>query len=326
LIPPLGFSSCGRIIQFAMEDAGLLEDGQQPTEEQSAKYLQRLNDVVNFFQTQGLKLFLLQDVAVPLVVSQQTYVFGTTPGADVVMSKPLRVLQAYYLASTLYIQTGTGAGTANIAVASTVVGTQNYTNTNLVTFTNVTTTGLLTGTNYYIVNVVANTSIQVSLTIGGAAVTVAAGTATLNFVGQGIRRPLVPLSWDEWLRLSQPANQGAINSYFVDKQVLTMNLSLWNVPDAGAVASGSVHVLVENQCTNLVTLTDAMAFPVEWFLPLRWGLAADICGGQPDSVIARCEGKALMYREALEGWDFEDAPTRFEPDSRSGYYNNNFRG
>ena len=235
---PAGFSTADRIIKFAMEDAGLLQDGDEPTEEQQAKYLQRLNDVINFMQTQGLKLWLLVDTTVTLVAGQGTY--ALSPTGDVAMVKPLRVLQAYYRDA------------------------------------------------------------------------------------DAIRRPLVALSWEEYLRLSQPTATGAINSYFVNKKQSAIDVSFWQVPDTEA-ATGTAHLLVETQVTNLVTLSDTMSFPQEWFMALRWGLAAEICTGQPGAVIERCEGKAAFYREALENWDVEDAATRFEPDARSQFYNTSFR-
>ncbi len=318
---PAGFSTPDRMIRFAMENAGLLQDGVDPSDEQSSKYLQRLNDILNFLQTQGLKLFLLQDTEVPLIVGQALYSFG--PTGTQVMVKPLRVLDAYYLQTTLYQQTATGLGTTILDVASTVAGTYNYQINDPVTFTGVGTTGLGTNVVYYIVAIVPNVSISIALTPGGVPIEVAIGTATLNYYLPGIRRPLNPLAWSEWVRLSQINVPGAINSYFVDKQTSNLNVSLWNTPDAGA-ATGTVHLLLETQATQLITIQDTMGFPIEWYLPLQWLLAAEIATGQPDSIVLRCEQKATFYREALEAWDVEDAPTRFEPDSRSQYYNNNF--
>lgn len=83
------------IINDAMHDAGLLGIGDEPNSEQLADGMRRLCDIINLWQTQGLKLFLWQDVQVPLVVGQLTYSLG--PTGNVVMVKPLRVLQGYVL-------------------------------------------------------------------------------------------------------------------------------------------------------------------------------------------------------------------------------------
>jgi hypothetical protein len=235
---PAGYATPDRIIRAAMSDAGLLERGDDPSSEDYADYIQRLNDVINVEMTQGVKLFLLQDTAVTLVAGQQKYVFS--PTGDVVMTKPLRVIQAYYLSS------------------------------------------------------------------------------------DSIRRPLINLSWNEWLLLGQVTVQGAINSYFVDKQASHLDMYLWNVPDTTA-ATGTVHALLETQATNMVSLTDDLMFPIEWHMFLRWTLAADIAVGQPQSIMMRCEQKAQYYKDILEDWDVEDSATRFEPDPRGQFYNNNFR-
>ena len=84
-----------RIICQAMDNAGLLQEGDEPNSEQLAKYMNRLNDLVNSWQTQGIKLWTIQTVTVPLVAGQGTYTLG--PAGDVVMTRPLRVIEAYYL-------------------------------------------------------------------------------------------------------------------------------------------------------------------------------------------------------------------------------------
>lgn len=83
------------IITDAMVDAGLIQLGDSPSSEQLAANMRRLVDVINFEQTQGLKLWVNVDTAVTLTAGQATYTF--TPSGDVDMTKPLRVLQGYYL-------------------------------------------------------------------------------------------------------------------------------------------------------------------------------------------------------------------------------------
>ena len=231
------------VIADAYQDAGLIQDGDQPGGEQLAKGMRRLRDLINTWQTTGLKLWVNVDTEVPLVALQATYTFK--PSGDVNMTKPLRVLEGYYL----------------------------YATTN-------------------------------------------------------IRRPLLPLSWEEWLKLGQvgTANAGSITQYFVNKKQTQLDVTFWPAPDANDAANGAGHVLLQVQITNPETLTETMNFPIEWRMALRWGLADDLCTGQPETIMQRCAQKALMYKEILEAWDVEDAPTRFQPDSRMNMYNSgNFR-
>jgi hypothetical protein len=185
-----------------------------------------------------LKLFLNVDTSITLVQGQGTYVLS--PTGDVVMTKPLRVIQSYFMDS------------------------------------------------------------------------------------RGVRRPLVSLSWDDYIRLSQVNQQGSINSYFVNKQATYLSVFFWLLPDATAI-TGSCHVLLQVAVTAPLTLTETTSFPDEWRRCLVWALADQLASGQPQSIMDRCQGKAEFYRRSLEDWDVEDAVTQFQPDSRMQYSGSNFR-
>lgn len=236
---PASQYTAGRIITYAYTDCGRVQEGEIPNGEKMARGWMLLQDMINLWVTQGLKLFLTTDRSITPVQGQNTYTLG--PGGTVNMVKPLQVIESYFQ--------------------------DQY----------------------------------------------------------GVQRPLIPLSWDDWIRLSQVNQQGEINSYFVDKQVTFMNVKLWLTPDANA-ALGTVHLIIRNGMAvqGPVALTDSMGFPVEWYMALRWGLADELSTGQPERIIARCKEKAAMYRQALDDWDVEDAPTQFIPDARSQYYGQEF--
>lgn len=218
------------IIFDAMQDAGILQDGDQPNSDQLATYMRRLCDIINLWQTQGLKLFAWTDLSIPLVLGQSTYTIGS--GLNVNMTKPLRAFEGYIL----------------------------------------------------------NTS--------------------------NVRRPLVTLSWKDWIQLSQvTGNNGSISSFFIDKQATSLTVRFWNPPDATEILN-TAHLLIQQQVTNPVNLEENTSFPQEWRIALRWGLADDICTGQPQAIMDRCAQRAEVYRTMLEDWDVEDVQTTFAPDQR----------
>jgi hypothetical protein len=221
---PTYFNSAGRLIEYAMRDAGLLAKGQRPKSSDYAEYMNRLNDLINTWQVQGIKLFLLQDISVTPVAGTQTYTMS--PTGNVVMTKPLRVVDAYYLDS---------------------------------------------------------------------------GDA---------QRPLIPLSLTEWNRLSNLQSSGSTNQYYVNAQATSLIIKVYPIPDA-TTATGTLHFIVQNQVPNFVSITDTSAFPVEWAMALRWGLADEICTGQPQAIMSRCAQKANTYKSILEDWDQEETPIRF---------------
>ena len=226
------------IISDAYFDAGLLQEGQAPNSEQIVMGLRKLQDVINLWQTQGLKLWLLEDTEVPLAAGQGTYTFGPTPTTS--PAAPKRVIEAYYVD-----------------------------------------------------------------------------------VNQ-IRRPLIPMAWNDYVRLSQVNQQGQLNSYFVNKQQTELVVFFWLIPDAVA-AQGTAHLVFQTQVENLVNVTELMNFPIEWRIALRWGLADELATGQPQAIMDRCQQRAQAYRTMLEDWDVEDAPTRFTIDSRGQYAGGSFR-
>lgn len=228
---PASFNTPDHIIRCAMEDAALLQDGDDPSSEQYAKYMRRLVDLINYFNTKGIKLWVEIDQEVTLVAGTATYTLG--PGGTINMVKPLRATLAYFLDSS------------------------------------------------------------------------------------GNRTPLTPLAREDYTRLSQITQEGALNSYFVDKQATLLSVSFWLVPDTTA-ATGTAHLIIQQQITNPTMINETMNFPAEWAMALHWGLANEICTGQPQAIVDRCRLQAEIYRTALEDWDVEDAPTMFQVDSRGG--------
>lgn len=130
------------------------------------------------------------------------------------------------------------------------------------------------------------------------------------------RRPVFRISRNEWDMLSIVVQQGPITQIFCDPQQNVFNVNTWLQPDANE-ALGLLHLVLLNQVTSFVGITDTMNFPIEWALALEWGLAAEICTGQPQSVINRCEGKAAQYLAELEEWDSEQETSVLpQPDQR----------
>ena len=226
------------LVTKAYEDAGMMTIGGTPSTAQMTRGLDRANDLINLWATQGLKLWLNEDIAVTLVAGQTTYSMG--PGGNVNMTKPMSVIQAYYV------------------------------------------------------------------------------TASQS------KQPLVALSRDEWTRLSQTNIGGALNSYFVDKQLTYLYVSFYNTPDATA-ATGVAHLITRVAASNFTLSTDTIGLPPEWYIALRWALADELATAQPKEVQDRCAQRAGAYRTALEDWDVEDAVTFFQPDTRTQYAGGRFK-
>lgn len=227
------------ILTGAAQNAGIIGVGQSLDSESLSDYLGRYNDMINLWQTQGLKLWTRQDLSIPLVLGQGVYNLG--PLQNVPMAKPLRVCESYILVTN-----------------------------------------------------------------------------------GGTKRPVTQISWEEWSRLSQVNQQGQINDIFVNHQRDYLAVNTWQLPDASEVMN-TLHLVIQGQVGNAVSLLDVVDFPVEWILGLKWGLADEVCTGQPAAIVSRCETRAKMYREALEDWDTEGVPITFSPDPQGQYSGGKFR-
>ena len=82
------------IISDAYFDAGITQEGQSPNSEQIVTGMRKLTDMINLWQTQGLKLWLNVDHPVTLTAGLSTYTFG--PSGTEVMVRPPRVIDAWY--------------------------------------------------------------------------------------------------------------------------------------------------------------------------------------------------------------------------------------
>jgi len=147
---------------------------------------------------------------------------------------------------------------------------------------------------------------------------------TPGIAANDVNRPLLPLSRNEWDNLSTFNAPGSVNSYFVDKQINTLNVYMWLTPDAQA-ATGFVHLVIQQQQPNVIQLTDQTMLGPEWFIYMTWELAQELSQGQPIAVQKKCQDNAMRYKAVVDGFDMEDTGTMFQPDYRMTMYNGGFR-
>lgn len=95
MVAPANLNTADRLIRQALKDAGRLQVGDTPKSEVYADCLSRMYDIINFFQTRGIKLWLNQILNVALTASTASYTLG--PAGSAIALKPTRVLEAWYL-------------------------------------------------------------------------------------------------------------------------------------------------------------------------------------------------------------------------------------
>jgi hypothetical protein len=235
---PASFGTPFQLIKDGMIEAGYLGKGRDPSSEDFARYMNKLNYIFNFLQIKpGLKLWLNYDLTVSLIKGQTLYSLG--PTGNVIMTRPLRITDAYYTDSN------------------------------------------------------------------------------------SVRRPVNLIGRTEWDTLSTTVQTGPVTSVFVDKQQMSLNVYTWLTPDTQA-ATGTLHVVVSQQTTQVINLYDTINLPIEWYLGIMWEFAKQICTGQPQKIIDRCTKMAEYHIGILEDWDVEDASTYFTIDQRMNTHRQRF--
>lgn len=95
---PTYYSSYARAIQEAYENAGYTAVGQRPSGEQWARGMNKLNTILMYLQTKGLKLFTWSDITLTLTSASQYAVGPSASGIS--MTKPLELRESYFLNSS----------------------------------------------------------------------------------------------------------------------------------------------------------------------------------------------------------------------------------
>ena len=204
---------------------------------------QALNLMVKQWMTEGIKLWTVQEITFPLVLSQTSYTVGPS-GCNVTSDRPLRILQAW------------------------------------------------------IRNTVLNPDIDIPLNI---------------------------LSRQEYNMLGSKFSTGTANSIWLNPGPTSSTVKLFLTPDATAVATYTVYMVVQKPITDISTASSVPDFPNEWMQALVWGLADQLAleYGLPVNHRQEVLMKAEKYRELLVDWDIENESVFFTPDVRN--FQNTYR-
>jgi hypothetical protein len=84
-----------QIIEAALQDLSVLEEGAQPSSTALQKAAFTLNLIIKNWQIDGIKLWTIDNLVIPLVNGQTVYNIGPDSGNDVVTNKPLKVIQGF---------------------------------------------------------------------------------------------------------------------------------------------------------------------------------------------------------------------------------------
>jgi len=85
-----------QVIEAAMRGLSVLEEGAQPSATSVINASMSLNLIIKNWQKDGIKLWTISEIALPLVASKTSYSIGPSgTGSDLTSPKPLKVIQSY---------------------------------------------------------------------------------------------------------------------------------------------------------------------------------------------------------------------------------------
>jgi len=84
-----------QVIQAALRGLSVLEEGAEPTAAATSNASFALNLIIKNWQKDGIKLWTIDNLEVPLVANQTVYNIGPDSSNDIVSDRPLRVIQGF---------------------------------------------------------------------------------------------------------------------------------------------------------------------------------------------------------------------------------------
>lgn len=312
------------IISSALRKLQVLELGVAPDADTITNAAQALNVMIKAWQSNGIKLWTIQNYTIPLVAAQNQYSIGNVK----IRSGTVTITQA---SPAVITYTGHGFIYGSPVVFST---------------TGALPTGLTAGTTYYVLTTPTANTFTVAATVGGVAInTSSAGsgvhtctTTTPATVDKTADKPLkviqawirniqatpnidIPvqiLSRQEYNILGSKRSTGLINSVFYDPRTTYGDVYTYLTPDTNVATNYQLYIVVQLPIQDVLLGTDIPDFPTEWMQALIWGLADELAVeyGVPLNARQEIGMKAMKYRTDLEDWDVETTSTLFTPDQR----------
>ena len=313
-----------QIIEAALRSLAVLEEGATPGPNALENASFSLNLILKKWQSEGIKVWTIKEYTLPLVPNQTSYTIGPSATYNLNAAKPLRLIQAYLrnlsndtssVGKISLTSGGTGYTVQPTNPVSATGGTGSGAAFNL-TFTGASVTSVMlanTGGSSYAVGDV--------LTMAGGTFTTAATVTVDSLLSVYTDMPMTVISQQEYNMLSSKQSQGNVNTVYFKPWRDYGEVSVFLTPNTFTAENYELHLFVQTPIEDISSANQNFDFPSEWFLALKWNLAADLASDYEKTLTDKqyYEQKASMLKNELMDWDIEWSSTFFQPDARSGY-------
>ena len=294
------------IITEALEQMGMLAEGQTPSADQLTSMSRTLNMLVKAWQGEGLNLFALQKLYIYLEKDKQEYDLGstTTDHFSAEFNQTTTTAAAVATDTTIDVTSATNMATSDYIGVKLDDGTMQWTTiTNIasltITLNDALTGGVDSGALIYFYTSKANRPMKIT-------------NVVLRDSISNQDTPIWNTSRQEYIELPNKESNGAVNQIWYDPQVGTGVLSVWPRSDN---VNKYLVIWVQRTLEDFDSATDDADYPQEWLLPLALNLAAVSCTkyGVPRFERTYIFNLARDYKKLAESFDIEEG-FQFQPE------------
>ena len=296
------------IITEALEQMGVLAEGQSPSADQLTSMARTLNMLVKTWQADGLNLFAVQKLYVYLEASKSEYSLSSTTTDHFSAEYNRTTLSVAGVAtdSTVTVTTVTGIADGDYIGIKLDDGTMDWTTVNgapagsVVILTAALTGAAASGNTVYHYTSKANRPMRIANVVMSDAVSEQ-------------DTPIGTMSRQEYIELPNKGADGSVNQVYYDPQVGTGVLYVWPQADD---ADKYLTIWVQRTLEDFDAASDNADFPQEWYLPLALNLAAISCTkyGVHRFERSQINQLAAMYLRLAQSFDIEDG-FQFQPEN-----------
>ena len=294
------------IITEALEQLGVLGEGDSPNANQLTSCARTLNYMLKAWQADGANLFAVQKVYLFTVKDQSSYTLtgSTTDHYTAAFVQTTTSAAASSGASTMMVTSASGISASDVIGVYQSDGTMHWTTVNgapsgsTVTLTAVLTADIDSGATVYAYTSKANRPMRVL-------------EAVIHH--DGTDTPVQVASREEYFNQSKKTTDARVNTVYYDPQVTTPTLYVWPQSDD---ERDYLTLNVQRTLDDLDGATDDVDYPQEWFMAMSYGLAVALAPkyGKPGSVISMLAGLAEREYARVLAFDTENVSVFLGPD------------
>lgn len=297
------------IITEALEQMGVLAEGQTPSADQLTSMSRTLNMLVKAWQGEGLNLFAVQKMYVYLEKEKSEYSLAASSIDHCALEYNRTTTTAAAIATdtTIEVTSITGISASDSIGVELSDGTMQWNVVNgaptgtTITLTTALSGAVSSGATVYTYTTKANRPMKIM-------------NVMLTDAVSEQDTPIWTMSRQEYVELPSKTTDGAVNQVYYDPQVAAGSLFVWPQSDT---VNKYLTLWVQRSLEDFDAATDDADFPQEWYLPLALGLAAVSCTkyGVPRFERTYIGQLAQHYKTIAESFDAEDG-FQLQPENR----------